>query len=254
MAGFFVKIKFMNIFQSIVLAVVQGIAEFLPISSSGHLNLLQYTLGLTPSLTFDIFLNTASFLSVLFFFRQQTKYFFTNLKYILVGSIPAALGGILLKKQFETIFADVKFLPFFFLLTAVYLLITKFISPKNQKLTYSKALIIGFFQAVAILPAVSRSGSTIFAGLLMGLSPLEAFNFSFALFIPASAGALLLDVRHLASASLLTSGNLIAFVVTFMVGIAALKFLQKALITRQLWKFSYYVLLLVIISTILVFR
>ena len=244
----------MNLIQALLLAVVQGITEFLPVSSSGHLNLLQYVLGLTPSLSFDIFLNTASFLSVLFFFRKQIKYFFDNLGYILVGSIPAALVGILLKKQIETIFSDVKLLPIFFLITAIYLLITKFLPQKSEKMDYKKALIIGIFQAIAILPAVSRSGSTIFAGLLMGLSPLEAFNFSFALFIPASAGALLLDARHLATGGLLTTNNLLAFVVTFLVGVVALSQLQKVLANRQLWKFSFYVFAIVLISTFLVFR
>ena len=244
----------MTLINALLLAIVQGITEFLPVSSSGHLNLLQHLLGLTPSLTFDIFLNTASFLSVLFFFRKQIKYFFTNFGYILVGSTPAALVGILLKNQVETIFADIKLLPFFFLITAGYLIITKFLPSKSEKLTYKKALIIGIFQAIAILPAVSRSGSTIFAALLVGLSPLEAFNYSFALFIPASAGALLLDARHLTSASLLTSVNLFAFIVTFLVGIIALRFLQKTLINRQLWKFSYYVLFIAIISTFLIFR
>lgn len=238
----------MNLFQSIILSTVQGISEFLPISSSGHLNLFQYLFNLQPSLTFDVFLNTATLISVLFFFRKQLDYFFKNLKYIIVGSIPAALAGIFLKNQFEAIFSDIKLLPFFFLITAAFVFSTKYLSDKSEKMDYKKALIIGLFQAVAILPAVSRSGSTIFAGLLLGLAPMEAFNFSFSLFIPASIGALLLSAKDLKGANLFEPNYLIAFVITTIVGIIALMILKKVLIGKKLWIFGFYVLIIAIIT------
>ena len=234
----------MTLFQSLFLAIVQGISEFLPISSSGHLNLFQHFFGLSPSLSFDIFLNTASLFSVLFFFRLQTKYFFTNLKYIVVGSIPAALVGILFKDQVEIIFGNIKLLPYFFLVTAVYLIFTKFLLPKNKKLSYQKALIIGLFQSIAILPAVSRSGSTIFAGLLLGLSAIDAFNFSFALFISASLGAILLSLSDLSYLSILSYPNIAAFITTFLIGLLALNLLKKSLVSRHFWLFGLYTLIL----------
>lgn len=237
----------MNLIQSILLAIVQGIAEFLPISSSGHLNLLQHFLGLTPSLTFDIFLNTATLLSVLFFFRKKLSYFFSNLPQIIIGSIPAAFVGIFFKDQIESIFADISLLPLFFLFTATFLFITKYLPVKNNKLTYRHAFIIGLFQAFAILPAVSRSGSTIFAGLLLGLSPLQAFNFSFALFIPASLGALLLDLKKLSDLNLTNPVYIISFIITFMVGVLALTLLQKILVNQKIWVFGVYALLLSIV-------
>ncbi|MDD4938472.1 MAG: undecaprenyl-diphosphate phosphatase [Candidatus Shapirobacteria bacterium] len=234
----------MNLIQSIILSFVQGIAEFLPISSSGHLNLAQYFLHLTPSLTLDIFLNTATLLSVLFFFRKQVPYFFKNLKYIIVGSIPAVLVGFLFKENIDSIFSNIKSLPFFFLLTSIFVFSTKFFKSNNQKINYKKALMIGIFQSIAILPGVSRSGSTIFAALLLGLSSIEAFNFSFCLFIPASVGALLLSFKDLSSSNIFTIEYLLAFIITFMVGILALYILKKVLVYKRFWVFSLYTFLL----------
>jgi len=237
----------MSFIQAIILSFVQGITEFLPISSDGHLNLVQHIFGQTPSLTFDIFLHAATFLSVLFFFRNQLKYFFSNLKFIIVGSIPAVLVGFFLKDQFETLFANPNFLPFFFLLTGVLVLATKFLPKKDGKLTYLSAFIIGIFQAIAILPGVSRSGLTIFSALLLGLSPLNAFNFSFCLFIPASFGAILLDAKDILSSSMINQTNLISFGVTFLVGIVALKFLKKIISSNKFWVFGIYTILLSIV-------
>lgn len=237
----------MSLLQSIVLSLIQGIAEFLPISSSGHLNLAQYFFKITPSLTLDIFLNTATFFSVLFFFRKQIKYFFQNLKFIIIASIPAALVGILFKDQVNSIFINIKLLPIFFILGSIFVFSTKFFNSKDTKLNYQKALIIGLFQAIAILPGVSRAGATIFAGLLLGLSPLQAFNFSFCLFIPASLGAIILSVKDLSAAGILTQEYLLAFVITFITGIIALGILKKVLISKKFWFFGIYTFILALI-------
>jgi len=234
----------MSFLQAIILSFIQGIAEFLPISSSGHLNLTQYFFRLTPSLTLDIFLNTATFVSVLFFFRKQLKYFFKNLKFIIIASIPAFLVGVLLKDQVDSIFSNIKYLPFFFILTSIFVFSTKFFGQKDTKLDYKKAIIIGVFQAIAILPGVSRAGATIFAGLLLGLAPLEAFNFSFCLFIPASLGAIVLSAKDLSSSGILSPEYLVAFVTTFIVGVIALNILKKVLIGKKFWIFGIYTFIL----------
>ncbi len=241
----------MSLVQAIILAVVQGVTEFLPVSSSGHLNLFQHLFKLTPSLTFDIFLNTATLLSVIFFFRHQVGYFKKNIPYILVGSIPAVVVGFLFKDRFDLIFADIKLLPLFFLITAIFLLITKYLPTKSAKLNYKNAFIIGLFQALAILPAVSRSGATIFTGLLVGLTSVEAFNFSFSLFIPASIGALILSLKDLSTQNIFTTSNLLSFGVTFIVGVFALIVLKKILLSNKLWFFGVYVLMLSIILLLL---
>jgi len=241
----------MSFLQAIILSFIQGIAEFLPISSSGHLNLAQYFFKIEPSLTLDIFLNTATFLSVLFFFRKQLKYFFTNLKFIIIASIPAALVGFFLKDQVDSIFADIHLLPFFFVLGSILVFSTKFFGSKDEQLSYKKAIIIGLFQAIAILPGVSRAGATIFAGLLLGLAPIQAFNFSFCLFIPASLGALVLGVKDLSTAGILSPEYLLAFIITFFVGIFALSVLKKVLIGHKFWIFGIYTFILAIITFII---
>ncbi|HEX8924054.1 MAG TPA: undecaprenyl-diphosphate phosphatase [Patescibacteria group bacterium] len=236
----------MTIFQALILSIVQGITEFLPISSKGHLNLVSALMGLTPSLSLDIFLNTATLVSVLIYFRKQVPYFIKNLKYIVVGTLPAVIAGFLFKHRLESLVTNLHVYPYFFLVTSLYLFSTKFLKSKDRQLTYAAALAIGTFQALALLPGISRSGSTIFAGLLMGLSPLEAFNFSFALFIPASFGALLLDLKDASLSGFFHPVYLFSFVVTFLVGLAAISVLKKLLTSKHFWYFGIYTLLLAI--------
>jgi len=237
----------MSLIQSLLLGIVQAITEFLPVSSDGHLNLFQYLFQLTPSLDFDIFLHAATFLSVIFFFRHQIKYFFTNLKYIIVGSIPAVIVGVLLKDQIESVAASPHLLPYFFLFTGIMVLSTKFIIIKDKSLNYFSAFIIGIFQALAILPAVSRSGGTIFSALLLGLSPQNAFNFSFSLFIPVTFGAIILGLKDIVSSNFITLNNIIAFVVTTFVGYFILNIFQKITLNKKFWTFGIYVIILAFI-------
>jgi undecaprenyl-diphosphatase len=234
----------MNLIQVIAFSLTQGLAEFLPISSSGHLNLAQYFLDIKPSLALDVFLNTATLLSVLFFFRKKLSYFFKNLKYIIVATIPIALVGFFFRGQLDGIFSDVNYLPSLFLLTSAFLFSTKFIKKQNKKKTYLTAFIIGLIQSLALLPGISRSGITIFIALLLGLSSLEAFNFSFALFIPASIGALILNTKEISSLNILEPFYLITFLITFIVGLIALTILKKVLVKGKLWVFSIYTFLL----------
>ena len=231
--------------QLIILALTQAISEFLPISSSGHLNLLQSFFNLTPSLSLAVFLNTATLFSVIFVFHRQVSHFFKSLPLIIIGSLPATLIGLTYKDQIDSIFSQPQYLSLFFLITSILLLSLKFIPVKGQPLTPLKALIIGFFQALALFPGVSRSGATIFSALLLGLSPQNAFQFSFYLFNPASLGALLLNfnqIHTLSSFQLLPS--LSAILIAFVVGIFCLRLLRRLLIHRRLWLFGFYTLFL----------
>lgn len=234
----------MDLFQSFLFSIIQGFTEFLPISSSGHLNLAQHFLNMKPSLSLDVFLNTATLLSVLFFFRKKISYFFKNLKYIIIASIPIALIGFFFKDKIDIIFSSLNYLPYFFLLGSLFVFSTKFLKKNNKKKTLLMVIAIGLFQSLALLPGVSRSGITIFTALLLGLSSLEAFNFSFSLFIPASIGALILNFKELKSISLLSFEYILAFMLTFVVGIVALTLLKKILIKGKLWLFSLYTFLL----------
>ena len=235
----------MSLTSLLLLSLIQGITEFLPVSSSGHLNLFQSFLNITPSLSFDVFLNTATLFSVIFVFRRQIKNFLKNLPLIVLGSLPAAIIGLLFSSPIGSIFSQTQYLPFFFLFTSILLFSLKFIKAKNQPLTPLKALIIGLFQTLALFPGVSRSASTLFAALLLGLSPQNAFKFSFYLFIPASLGALLLNVGEVSSLSSFSAlPSLTAFLLAFLVGILCLHLLRRLLIGRRLWLFGFYTLIL----------
>jgi len=241
----------MPFIQTLILALVRGITEFLPVSSSGHLNLFQHYFGYKPSLGFDIFLNTATLLSVLFFFRNQIKFFFSHLPQIIIASIPAALVGIFFKDTVESIFSNFSLLPIFFIINSLILFSTKKLKGEKSQITIFQAIIIGFSQAFAILPGVSRAGTTIATSLALGLSPEIAFNFSFCLFIPASLGAIVLGIKDLNITNYINSQFLFAFVITFIVGIFALKSLQKFLKNRQIWYFGIYTLVLALILFLL---
>ncbi len=234
----------MSFIQSLVLAFVQGVAEFLPVSSSGHLNLFQHFFGYTPSLGFDIFLNTATLFSVLFFFRNQLKFFFSHLLQIVVASIPAAFVGLFLKDSVNSIFSSFWLLPLFFLINSLILFSTKKSKGEKSEISLKQAIIIGFSQAFAILPGVSRAGTTIATGLALGLTPETAFNFSFCLFILASFGAVFIGLKDLKLSIFLDSQYLLAFILTFIVGIFALKLLQKFLKHCQIWYFGVYTFVL----------
>ncbi|MFA6250926.1 MAG: undecaprenyl-diphosphate phosphatase [Candidatus Shapirobacteria bacterium] len=237
----------------LLFSLVQGIAEFLPISSSGHLHLLGYILDIEPSLTFDIFLHLSTLLPLLYYFRNQLKSFFSNLKYILVASLPAAFVGIVFDDQIELIFGQPKFLPYFFALTGILLLYTKTLKVSDAPLTFFKAFIIGLFQAVAILPGVSRSTATIFAGMLLGLSPAMAFSFSFFLFIPATLGSLLLASKDFTAGNFFSPVYLIAFMLVFIFSSLSLRWFEKLAINRRLHYFGFYLLGLSLVLKLLVF-
>ncbi|HWS48557.1 MAG TPA: undecaprenyl-diphosphate phosphatase [Candidatus Methanoperedens sp.] len=237
----------MSFIQSLILSIIQGITEFLPVSSSGHLNLFQHFFGLTPSLGFDIFLNTATLLSVLFFFRLRIKFFFSHLPQIIVASIPAAFVGIFLNDNVESIFSNYSLLPLFFIINSSILLTTKRSRGEKSEITLLQAIIIGISQAFAILPGVSRAGTTIATALALGLSPETAFNFSFCLFIPASLGAIVLGVTNLDLTSYLNIQYLASFLLTFIVGLFSLNILQKVLKNRQIWFFGIYTLFLALL-------
>ncbi|MBU3935046.1 undecaprenyl-diphosphate phosphatase [Patescibacteria group bacterium] len=238
----------MSFLQLLFLAFVQAVSEFLPISSSGHLNLFQSIFGLTPSLVLDIFLNTATLFSVFYIFRHQFRDFLKKIPLIFIGTLPAAILGFLFKDKIDLLFTRPDYLPLFFLITSVLLLAQKFITPKKSELTPVKALIIGLFQALALLPGVSRSASTLFAGLLLGLPLLQAFQFSFYLFIPASLGALVLNFTDISLlSSFISLESLLAFLFAFIVGIISLRLLQKLFTHRHLWYFAFYTLALSVI-------
>jgi undecaprenyl-diphosphatase len=264
-----------TIFDAIILGFVQGASEFLPISSSAHLVITQGLLHINePSIFLEVALHVGTLLSVLIYFRRDVMellggffiYILTRKKkqnerhfrqgvYIILGSIPAAVGGILLKDWFEQRFDSVSFSGYMLLITAVILLLTWFALNRKYPINAVRALIIGIAQFCAILPGISRSGSTIAAGLFLGITPREVARFSFLLSLPAVFGAALLKAVELRHATL-SSDDLTHFAigafVSFIIGMAAIHYLLKIVSSRHFYLFGFYCLL-VGIFTILYF-
>lgn len=187
----------MNILISAGLGILQGLTEFLPVSSSGHLTIVQSLIPRfsQPGVLFDVMLHFGTILAVLVFFRKTIlKISFKYLMFLVLASIPAAFFGFLFKHQFEAMFSNVKLVGFALLITGVINLLTHLAKKQAKILDAKKSILIGLMQAVAIIPGVSRSGSTIFAGVKLGLTAEDAATFSFLLSVPAVLGANLLEI------------------------------------------------------------
>lgn len=252
----------MNLVQVLILSFVQGVTEFLPVSSSGHLVIFQKLFGLKEApILFDVLLHVGTLISIVFYFRKSLLEFLNFKKedikmigLIILGTVPAVLVGFLAKDQIEMAFNSLKMTGISFLITAIFLFSTKVASRLirvNKGLlgmTWLDALIIGMFQAIAILPGVSRSGATITGSLWQGLSSKAAFIFSFYLAILAIFGAAVLkakDIVFYSSNELILS--FFGLVVSAVIGYFALKFLEGILKSAKLWYFGFYCLILGII-------
>ncbi|MFA5722499.1 MAG: undecaprenyl-diphosphate phosphatase [Candidatus Paceibacterota bacterium] len=250
----------MNTSQAIILSVVQGITEFLPISSSGHLAVLQIFWQIPdPSVVFSALLHFGTLGAILIVFYQEIikilqKRNWKLIKLIIIGTIPAAIFGFFFQSIIEAQFSSLKFIGFSFLITALFLILTKFlkINPKYlniEDLTYFDALIIGIAQTAALFPGISRSGLTISTGLLRKLKPEIAYKFSFLLAVPVILGAFVLQIPNLIQQG---QNNYLIYVigalVSLLTGIISLKILEKILKKGKLYWFSLY---LIIISMII---
>ncbi|MEK7664809.1 MAG: undecaprenyl-diphosphate phosphatase [Patescibacteria group bacterium] len=254
----------MDIFQSVVLGAIQGITEFLPISSSGHLVLFQKFFNLKePPIFFDTTVHAATLLAVVFYFRKDIFEIVFNIKknaklifYLALGTLPAAAFGLLFKSQIEKSFNSVFLLSTGFFITAVIIFITKFYKKTGksiEQLNWLDSLIVGIFQAVSILPSISRSGATISSAIFMGADRNTAFKFSFLLAVPAIFGAMVLqifDINEVSQNELLAS--VAGFLPAMIFGFLSLKFLGKYMANDKFSLFAYYCLFLGFISLLLV--
>jgi undecaprenyl-diphosphatase len=231
----------MDILKAIILGFIQGITEFFPVSSTGHLILLENFWGVKGSLAFDVFAHTGSFLAILIYFRKEilkmVLAFFDFFKkpkienfsqkllfLLLAGSLPAGILGFLLSDIIERYFRSPKFVA---LNLIVFGLILYWVDKKakSQKeikdLNFVQAFTVGLFQSLSLAPGVSRSGSTIIGGLLMGLKKDQAVEFSFLLFLPTIFGALLKEGLKFKN-QMAMFGDLELFLVFFSAFLASL--------------------------------
>lgn len=253
------------VFQSFFLGLVQGITEFLPVSSSAHLALIQHYLGWAqPALTFDILLHLATMVATLFYFREDLILFGGQWFYGLVqrdarsqpgwnlgwamiaGTVATVVIGLPLKPLVERFSTSVPVIGFFLLVTSLLLWIATKWKGGEDKISVSRGIKVGLAQGLAVMPGISRSGSTIVAGLGLGLSREDAFRFSFFLSLPAILGASLLELKDvLCEKALFLPGGWYLGVITAAVsGYIALALLHKV-VTLGKWRyFSWYCALL----------
>ena len=238
----------------LVLAVVQGIAEFLPISSSGHLVIVDKLMGGQSDVAdINIVLHAGTLLSIIVFYWHRIWKLVgsdrSTIPRLIVGTLPVVLIGLIVKLKFDHLLQSPFLAGCMLLFTAAILFYTsrqKHEEGTYQELTYGKTLGIGLAQAFAILPGVSRSGTTICAGLKSGLSRNDAATFSFLLAIPAIGGASVLELKHLLEGATLSTSptNLaIGAAVAFAVGLVSLWGLLKVLEQGKLQYFAYWCLI-----------
>ena len=259
----------MTTIQAIVLGVIQGLTEFLPVSSSGHLVLFSQIFSIQQSsLIFEVMVHVGTLFAVVVAFRREVwlliRSFFTLLRRpgeakglikedpgcrllvaIIVGTLPAVVVALVLKEQVEYLFSSSLFVGFMLMVTGTILFVTErytVTSKKAEQISLRDAVLIGAGQAVAILPGISRSGTTIAVGLFRGLDRESAARFSFLLAIPAILGGLVVSLGDLFSGTAEMGLGVLGagFIAAALTGYLAIYFLLDLVRKGRLVLFSYY--------------
>lgn len=247
----------MDLFQTIILGFIQGITEWLPISSTGHLRIAEHFFGLSVPLIFDVTLHLGTLLVTLVFFRKEIINILSALvkgdfkteygrliPLIIVGTVPTILIGFFLGEALDTYFSGILPLGVGFIVGGVVLYSSKFGGERRDTVGYVDALLIGTAQGLAIIPSISRSGLTIAVALLLGLRREKAFKFSFLLSVPAIIGALGLTFYEQRNA--LTVAGIgwmeivVGVAVSIIVSFLALKLLWRVIVSRKFHLFAIY--------------
>jgi undecaprenyl-diphosphatase len=260
----------MSVLEAVILGVVQGLTEFLPVSSSGHLVLFQKILRISaPALFFDTLVHGGTLIAVLVVLWPDIWAILRRplqplTAYLILGTLPAVAAALIFNDRIEAAFESGDFLGFAFLITALFLALAEILSKKARRLrqqgemTWVDSLIVGVFQGIAIVPGISRSGSTLSASLARGLNRDFAARFSFLLSIPAILGALALQIKDLAGspAAEISQGGaggagaaaggigalplVVGTLSAAVVGFFAISVMLKLVRERSLWGFSVY--------------
>lgn len=245
----------MSIVEAVVLGIVQGLTEFLPVSSSGHLVLLQKVFGISEgAMLFTIMLHVGTLLSIFIVFWkdivQMIKQPLSKLSLLIVcATIPTVLIALLLKDSVEAAFSSAAYLGYGFLLTGIILWFVESIKPGNKgldKMTFKNALLIGAAQGLAIFPAVSRSGSTIAGALFQKLDRKFAARFSFLMSIPAILGSLVFQVKDIVGTNMEIEWMpiIVGTVVAAIFGYLAIRIMMEVIAKHSLKYFAVYVFIL----------
>jgi undecaprenyl-diphosphatase len=255
----------MNFLHALILGLIQGLTEFLPVSSSGHLALAEKLFGLSgDNLRFEVFVHLGTLLAVLVFFRNKVwklarsvlkgriyyqkgwRFSDDNLRIsllLILATIPAAFIGYKFDDAIEQAFASPAAVSAFLIVTGAILFVTRFVKKHDAKVNWWRALVVGLAQAAAILPGISRSGSTICAGIFCRLEQEKAAEFSFLLSIPIILGAGVVKLKDMLEAGV-PAGEWAAIfagaAVAAVSGYFAIAFLLKVLKKGKLEYFAYY--------------
>jgi len=247
----------MNLIEAFILAIVQSVTEWLPISSSGHLVIVQQLWGLNVPVFFDVTLHIGTLIAVLVYLRKDAANILKaaarlDLKteegklalHIIVGSIPTAVIGFLFREQFESFFSNLLAVGVAFMVTGCVLYASKLTHDRDRPINYLNALLIGATQGIALIPGVSRSGVTISTGLLRRVKKEKAFQYSFLLYIPAVIGAAIgtgvTKWKNLTVAEIDVLLIVFGLVVTAILGYLFLKLLFKVVVKEKFHMFAYY--------------
>jgi len=246
----------MTLFEAIILGTIQGLTEFLPISSSGHLVLGQMILDVKiQGNEFEVVTHLGTLVSVLCIFWKEILSLILNITdkntreyifYIILGTIPAAIIGFGAKSYISELFDSVQLVSVALMVTGLILFFSQKVKKNSLTIDANKALLIGITQAIAIIPGISRSGITICTALALGMSGKNAAKFSFLLAIPVISGAgLLLALDSQSNITLIPLTSLImAFLSSFIVGYICLKWLLSLLESGKFYFFGYYCFLI----------
>ena len=237
----------LTIIQSILLGIVQGITEWLPVSSSGHLVLLQNFLSINVPVVYDIMLHIGTLIPVIFIFRKEImdlvksffKMKFHDIGLILVASVVTAIICFSFLKFFESLFSSTTAVGVGLIVTGIFLLASKFFHG-NRKISFADAVIIGIAQGLAIVPGISRSGTTISVGLMRKIDKKTIFTFSFILSIIAVIGAQAVEMKNFSLADISITSLLAGIAAAAVVGYIAIKILAKMLVSEKFHLFAYY--------------
>lgn len=260
----------MSITNAIILGILQGLTEFLPVSSSGHLAIGKYFLDFeTPDMLFDIMLHVATLLVVLIYFRKRVfliikaffgiflkrfqKDYFENKRFlwgIIVASIPTAIIGLAFEKYMLVYFEIIVFVGYALIITSILLVISDNFNGRG-KITAGNSIIIGIAQGLAVTPGISRSGTTIAVSCMLGIERDEAAEFSFLLSVPAILGAMILELKNVTISSidmLIPYGAGMA--ASFISGLVVIGIMMALIRKAQLKLFAIYCLILGLIVVI----
>ncbi len=269
----------MTTFQAIILGIIQGITEFLPISSSGHLvlapHLLNWDIPTDQIFVFDVLVQMGTLVAVIIYFWKDLFSIFSGAikniskpdkfkdphlrlaTYIILATIPAGLIGLIFKDQIEGTFGDPLITAALLFVTAILLFLAEKIGKQNREIkdiAFWQIITIGLFQALALFPGMSRSGATISSGMFIHLKRPAAARFSFLISVPIMAAAGLyasLGLFEIANLSNFIAPMVIGFITSAIVGYFAIRWLIKFLSTYPLYYFSIYLILLSILIFII---